>query len=78
MLGGYFMLGAFFAAGIACKALLKFDAPGLEVALGGAVTIAVGRTGFAAYETTRVRQTAMEHNITNIPTAAPSTIPPGA
>lgn len=61
-----------YASGIACKAILKFEPPAFEVALGGIITLALGRSGFATYETTRVRQTAIEHNVQQIPTTTPS------
>lgn len=70
--GSVWVFVGIFASGIACKALLGFEPPALEVALGGVITLALGRSGFATYETTRVRTTAMEHNVTEIPTAMPS------
>lgn len=70
--GPAFLFVAIYASGIACKALLHFEPPALEVALGGIITLALGRSISATYETTRVRQTAIEHNVSNIPTTAPS------
>lgn len=70
--GSAWIFVGIYASGIACKALLDFEPPALEVALGGVITLALGRSGFATYETTRVRTTAMEHQITEIPTTAPS------
>lgn len=70
--GPAFLFAAIYASGIACKALLGFEPPALEVALGGIITLALGRTVSATYETTRVRQTAIQHKVTEIPTTAPS------